>query len=443
MKALEASYFEILAKKLFSTLTGDEALTLSLNGETTTFARLSKGKVRQVTDLEQAYIEAKFFKGNKTLSFTVPFKANDEDELTLTKELNQKREWIAVLPEDPYLVKPKYYGVTKDENLRELPPSATMLSQVLNAATEVDLAGVFSCGDVVRATINSEGQFHWFKTRNFYLDYSLYNDKQKAVKALYAGTVWNQADLERNIKDTAHMLSLMNRPSKKIERGTYRVYLAPSAVNELMGTLSWGGVSMGAHQRGSGSLKELWQKKRSLSPKFTLKEDFSLGLAPRFNDSGEVAPAELTIVENGELKNFLISSRTANEYKLESNFAEDWEGMRSPVIQTGDLKRDDILKSLGTGLFISDLHYLNWSDRETARITGMTRYACFWVENGEIMSPIEDLRFDESYFNIFGDKLERITDFAEMNPATGSYSQRDVGGTKTPGVIVSGFTFTL
>jgi predicted Zn-dependent protease len=443
MKALEASYFEILAKNVFKELTADEALTLSLTGETTTFARLSKGKVRQVTDLEQAYVEAKYFKGNKTLSFTVPFKAGDDDFSTMMKKLNENRSWILDLPEDPYLVKPKYYGVTKDENLKNLPAGSAMLSEVLAAATEVDLAGVFSCGDVVRATINTEGQFHWFKTRNFYLDYSLYNDKQKAVKALYAGTEWNSEELKSNIKDTAHKLSLMDRPSKKVERGSYRVYLAPSAVNELVGTLSWGGVGMGAHQRGYGSLKELWTKKKSLSPKFTLEEDFSLGLSPRFNDSGEVAPPKLTIVENGELKNFLISSRSANEYKLESNFAEDHEGMRSPTIHTGDLQRDDILKELGTGLYISDLHYLNWSDRETARITGMTRYACFWVENGEIVSPIEDLRFDESYFNIFGSALERITAFADINPATGSYFQRDVGGTKCPGVLISEFKFTL
>jgi len=391
----------------------------------------------------QLMLEAKFFKGQKTLSFTVPFTAEDADFKLILKELNQKRDWISVLPEDPYLVKPKYYGVTKDENLHDMPKSDEMLGEVLKASKAVDLAGVFSCGDIVRATINSEGQFHWFKTRNFYLDYSLYNDKQKAVKSLYAGNEWSAEELKQNIAESTHLLSLMDRPNKKIGRGAYRVYLAPSAVAELVGILSWGGVSMGAHQRGNGSLKELWQKKRSLSPMFTLKEDYSLGLSPRFNDSGEVSPVELSIVEAGELKNFLVSSRTANEYKVESNFAEDYEGMRSPVICTGDLKREEILKELGTGLFISDLHYLNWSDRETARITGMTRYACFWVENGEIISPIEDLRFDESYYSFFGTGLERLTEFASVYPATGSYSQRDVGGSKTPGILVSEFKFTL
>lgn len=443
MKALESSYLEIFAKKIFNELKSDEALTLNFSGEETLFSRLSKAKVRQVTNLNQAFIDFTFVKGNKVMTFNLPFRADEGDITLAIKKLNQAREWSEVLPEDPYLVRPKFYGVTKEENLNALPKNEEMMGQVLDMAGNVDLAGVFSSGDVVRATINSEGQFHWFKTRNFYLDYSLYNDKQKAVKALYAGSEWNGSDLRANIKDAEHKLSLMNRDSKKMARGDYRVFLAPSAVNELLGTLSWGGVSMSAHQQGNGSLKDLWQNKKKMSPKFTLKEDFSLGLSPRFNDVGEVSPAELMLIEKGEFKNFLVSTRTANEYKLESNFAADWESMRSPVIATGELKREDIYKELGTGLYVSDLHYLNWSDRETARITGMTRYACFWVENGEIASPIEDLRFDESYYSIFGDALEKITNYSEVCPSTGSYFQRDVGGTRTPGLLLSGFKFTL
>lgn len=443
MKALQSSYLEIFAKKVFADLASDEQLTLNFSAEETLFSRLSKAKVRQVTNLQQAFIDFNFIKGNKVLNFNMPFMATEMDYSLATKKIAQAREWIAALPEDPYLVRPKYYGVTKEENLNALPKNEEMMSLILDIAGNVDLAGVFSSGDVVRATINSEGQFHWFKTRNFYLDYSLYNDKQKAVKSLYAGSEWNPEELKRNIKDAEYKLSLMNIESKKIPRGEYRVYLAPSAVSELLGTLSWGGVSMAAHKQGNGSLKDLWEKKKVMSPKFSLKEDFSLGLSPRFNEAGEVSPAELDLIKGGEYANFLVSTRTANEYKVESNFATDWEAMRSPVIATGDLARADIYKAIGTGLYISDLHYLNWSDRETARITGMTRYACFWVENGEIVAPIEDLRFDESYYSIFGDALEQITNFAETSPSTGSYFQRDVGGSKAPGLLLSKFKFTL
>ncbi len=443
MEAMNSSNFEIFSKKILNEITSDEALTLTLSAEETLFARISKAKVRQMTNLNQAFIDYKFIKGNKTLTYTLPFLGVEDDILKAVKKLSIAREWIKSIPEDPYLVRPEFYGVTKDENLSEPLNSNDMLSLVLDSASKVDLAGVFSTGDIVRATINSVGQFHWFKTRNFYLDYSLYNEKQKAVKSLYAGSHWEASALQANLTESEYKLSLMNRASKKIERGSYRTYLAPSAVAELLGTLSWGGVSMGEHQRGNGSLRDLWEKKKSLSTKFTLNEDFNLGMSPRFNESGEVAPIVLPLVENGELKNFLTSTRTANEYKVNSNFASDWESMRSPVVSNGNLSKENIYKEIGTGLYLSDLHYLNWSDRESARITGMTRYACFWVENGEIVCPIEDLRFDESYYSLFGDKLVDLTNFSEIIPQTGSYERRDVGGSQTPGILVNDFKFTL
>jgi predicted Zn-dependent protease len=443
MKHLESNRFEHFAKKLFSELTSDEEMTLNYNGEQTLFTRLSKAKIRQTSHINQAAVDIQFIKGNKIISFNVPFTGHEVDFTFALKKLHQSRDWIAKIPEDPYLVRPKHYGVTTEDSSKTLPSDSELIKATLDLASHVDLAGVLTSGDIARGTANSKGQFHWFKSKNFYLDYSLYNEKQKAVKSLYAGTEFNLKDLKTNIEDAQYKLSLMNKDSKKVERGDYRVYLAPSAVGELLGTLSWGGLSMSAHKQGHVTLKDLWEGKKSLSPKFSLKEDFSLGLAPRFNDAGEVSASELQLIKDGKFVQFLTSTRTANEYKCESNFANDWESLRSPVLNAGTLAREDVLKKLGTGLYISDLHYLNWSDRETARVTGMTRYACFWVENGEIVCPIEDLRFDESYYKIFGSALEDLTNFQELSPATGSYFQREIGGSKTPGALVSEFKFTL
>jgi predicted Zn-dependent protease len=73
----------------------------------------------------------------------------------------------------------------------------------------------------------------------------------------------------------------------------------------------------------------------------------------------------------------------------------------------------------------------------------MTRYACFWVENGEIVAPIENLRFDDSIYEFLNDNLETFTDFQEFIPATGTYGSRSLGGIAVPGMLVSSFTFTL
>lgn len=42
----------------------------------------------------------------------------------------------------------------------------------------------------------------------------------------------------------------------------------------------------------------------------------------------------------------------------------------------------------------TQLWYLNFSDRPGGRITGMTRFASFWVEDGRIVAPLNVMRFD-------------------------------------------------
>ena len=67
-------------------------------------------------------------------------------------------------------------------------------------------------------------------------------------------------------------------------------------------------------------------------------------------------------------------------------------------------------------MYLSNIHYLNWSDNPNGRITGLTRYACFWVENGEIVGPINTMRFDDSFYNYFGDNLLEVGNKTEFIP---------------------------
>jgi predicted Zn-dependent protease len=117
--------------------------------------------------------------------------------------------------------------------------------------------------------------------------------------------------------------------------------------------------------------------------------------------------------------------------------------LRSPEIAAGNLAAADVLNGLERGLYLSNLHYLNWSDRPSGRITGMTRYACFWVENGEIVAPIENLRFDESLYRCLGENLMALTALQELIPEVGTYDHRSLGGTKVPGALIEAFTYTL
>ncbi len=73
----------------------------------------------------------------------------------------------------------------------------------------------------------------------------------------------------------------------------------------------------------------------------------------------------------------------------------------------------------------------------------MTRYSCLWVENGKFVAPINDLRFDDSLYNLFGKNLEAVTDQVEFIPNTMSYERRALGGYCCPGILVTEMNFTL
>jgi predicted Zn-dependent protease len=303
---------------------------------------------------------------------------------------------------------------------------------------------MYAGGVVIRGYGDSSGQKHWFVTDSFNLDYSLFMASGQAVKGTFAGSEWNEAAYLAKINDGKQQIEMLSRPVKELPKGQYKTYFAPAAVAELLGMLSWGAISEADIQQGNSALAALSRQEKQLSPKFTLKENFQSGLVPRFNNLGEMAAPELALIEKGILINSLVNSRTAKEYNKPANGANGSETLRSPEISLGNLTFEQILPSLDTGLYVSNLHYLNWSDRPSGRITGMTRYACFWVENGEIIAPIANLRFDESLYRFWGaENLVDLTNFQEFIPEVGTYGSRQLGGSLVPGMLVNNFTYTL
>jgi len=437
-------YFFSISEKIMNCISSDEHITLSINGENSEFIRINNAKVRQIGTVSDTEFSIELIKNNRKIGISFTLQRNTEKDLELVmKHLQVLRNNIDSLPEDPHCVIPKDYGSLDEEYKGELLSSKDSISALLPVMQGVDLTGIWASGDVFIGNSNSAGQRNWFSTETFSLDYSLINPLKKMVKETYAGTQWNQSDYETFVNLSKEKLLMLDQKSKKLDPGSYRTYIASAGVSDLVDMFSWGGVSENAIRKGRSSFIKMRDHKQKLSPCFSLKEDFSSGIVPRFNGSGEIADIELPLIINGALKNTLVSTRTANEYKLESNFASEGEYLRSPVMGEGSTSEDDVLSQLGTGVYLSNLHYLNWSDQLGGRVTGMTRYACFWVEGGQIISPIEDMRFDDTIYNFFGENLESVTDKARLNPSVGTYGGRDLGGVHCPGVILSSFQLTL
>ena len=438
------SFFKNLSNNILSNLKSGEDLMINFWGENSHFSRFNQSKIRQNGFVSDMTLSINLIISQRTCSVSFSLSNNIESDLKKSLAyLNILRKDIEKLPEDPFIVYPQGGESSTHNNTGDLLPAEDVVEILSPTIKNVDLAGIWASGDLFVGYANSKGLLHWFSTESFSFDYSLITESEKMVKDTFAGTHFKLDEYNALMNSSINQLKMLEKNPIKVNPGDYRTYIAPAGVSDLISMFSWNGLSEGAIRRGQSAFLKMKNENVKLSPCFSLNEDFSTGLTPMFNDEGELAVQKLPLINDGVLKNTLINSRTAQEYKIESNFAGGWEGLRSPVMAKGDLSQNNISQEIDTGVFLNNLHYLNWSDNVGGRITGMTRYACFWVENGEIVAPIENMRFDDTIYNIFGKNLESVTNHSQFIPDTGTYSSRSFGGTDCPGILLNSFSLTL
>jgi len=433
-----------LSQALFHDLKEHESMSLTYSGERSLFIRINQAKICQASHVDQGVVSMDFISHKCHAEAAFSITGQLEEDLRRARDLLETcRHDCKTLPEDPYIVLPAEGESSEEDHYGKFNQTNELVDTLLKPAQGCDLAGLYAGGILMRAHMNSRGQFHWFSTENFYFDYSLYTSSQKAIKATYAGKEWQDKDYNATLQQAKKHLSILEQKPRKLEPGKYRVYLAPAAAAEFVRLLAWSGLSEQSLRQGRSPLKKLVEGEATFSPLFSLEEDFQQGLGPRFNEFGEISPLKLPLITKGKVDSLLINKRTAQEHELTSNAANTEESPRSLRVYPGNLKDAEILSRLGTGVYISNLHYLNWSDLQHGRATGMTRYGCFWVENGEILGPIQDMRFDDTLYNCFGEYLEDLGDHAELIPHIFSYGEQTLGGVSVPGMLLSSFTFTL
>ena len=436
--------FNELSESLFAELNKNEEAIISFSGENSQFIRFNNASIRQTGMVDDAEVELKLILGNKISGGGFTVSGNKEIDLKRgIDEIKRMRKDNEEIPEDPYIVEPTNLGSSREVKKTKGLEFENAVDAILPIMSGVDFVGILANGKMYRGNVNSLGQKHWFETDNHSLDYSLVASNHQMVKGLYSGDSWDQNAYEDYVNRSKQKLIIMEEKPIKIKTGDYRTWFESAAVSDFLGMFSWNGISEASLRQGCSGFGKMRHSDSRLSKKFSILEDFSPGFCPRFNSDGEVASSSLALIDKGELKNTLVSSRSAKEYGLNSNFAESGEYLRSPKMLTGKLNQENVIKTLDKGLFLSNIHYLNWSDNPGGRITGLTRYACFWVEGGEIIAPIETMRFDDSFYRFFGDQLIEVEDSLTINPQVGTYGGRSLGATTCPGILVDSFSLTL
>jgi len=346
------------------------------------------------------------------------------------------------VPDDPYLQYSTEVRSSNSARRAALKPAERAVDTIVAASDGLDMVGIYAAGKICRGFANSFGQRNWHEVDNFNFDWCLYRQADQAVKTSYAGFGWNPVDFAAKMQRASEQVELLSLPVRKLEPGEYRAYLAPRALEDIMYMLTWGGFSARARQTKQSPLLRM-QEGRALAARVAVTENTGEGIAPAFQSEGFIKPPVVTLISGGQLADALTSPRSAKEYRLATNGAGGGESPESMDLAAGGLAEADVLKALGTGLYISNLWYLNFSDRPAGRITGMTRFATFWVEQGKIVAPVTPMRFDDSVYRILGESLVDFTREREFLPDTSTYVERQTGSARLPGALLSALRFTL
>jgi predicted Zn-dependent protease len=437
-------YFRDLAKLLGTLLRGDEVYTCSFAGEDSDFVRLNRGAIRQAGNVLQRSLSVDLIEGRRHAGGRVSLAGDLEtDAAVLRAAVERFREMRAHVPEDPFLHYAEDAPSTCFEAESGLPAAERVLDEAENARRERDLVGLYAAGGTFAGFASSLGQHNWDRRYSYNFDWSFYRGGDKAAKASYAGFDWDTAEFARRADEAGEQLELLGRTPRRVEPGRYRVYLAPSALSEIFDMLGWGGFGLRAHRTKTTPLLRMIEGDERLHPSVTIVENTAGGVAPAFQEAGFSRPPQVELIREGAHAGALVSPRSSLEYGVQTNGASGAEAPLSVDLAAGELPRERVLAELGTGIYISNLWYLNFSDRSAGRTTGMTRFATFWVEDGTIQEPLEVMRFDETLFRMLGDRLCGLTRERDLLLDPGTYERRSTRSAHLPGALVDDFTLTL
>ena len=186
--------------------------------------------------------------------------------------------------------------------------------------------------------------------------------------------------------------------ARKIKTGCYPVLFAPEMARSLLGNFV-------AAIRGSALYRKtsflLGHKGKAVFPSFVqIKEEphllRALGSAPF--DSEGVQTCARNIVCDGILQDYVLDSYSAR--RLGTQTTGNAGGVHNLEIQAGDDTQSDLLRKMERGLLLTEM-----MGQGVNLVTGdYSRGATgFWIENGEIQYPVEEITVAGNLSNMFHD----------------------------------------
>jgi len=219
---------------------------------------------------------------------------------------------------------------------------------------------------------------------------------------------------------------------RELTPGPFTVILEPAAVAGLIGSI---GHNVGASDVASGrSFMSGRIGEKVSGPQIIISDDVTdlLHRGTPFDSEG-VSKKKVVLIENGIAKGPVHSLASARRQGAEptghmrqSGIFGDGEGAEHLVMSGGDQTLETLIKTTPRAILITRLWYVRVVDTKKLIVTGVTRDGTFLVEDGRIVMPVRDMRFNVDVLDL----LERVDAMSDVEWASGAV---------VPGIRANGF----
>jgi predicted Zn-dependent protease len=201
-----------------------------------------------------------------------------------------------------------------------------------------------------------------------------------------------------HISEVAANKAVKSQKPRALEPGRYTVILEsrPAArfLSLMTGIFNARAVETGPRSYLTGAEKgtsKLGQK--VFSDLVTIKSDIGNPILRQTSILPDGTPARpVTWVEKGVLKNLYYDQQYAARVKKDPTPATV---NMSLVLEGSNQSVEQMIKSTRRGLLVSFFWYIRAVDQPTLLNTGMTRDGLFLIENGEIVGPVQNFRWND------------------------------------------------
>ncbi len=254
-----------------------------------------------------------------------------------------------------------------------------------------------------------------------------------------------------NIGDIDHMdviekavdKGLNNMDTVSVQPGEYTVILEPMAVNSLVLYLGMMGMSAKAVQEQHSFMNGKFGT-RIMDERINLVDDaFSENTIGYGFDFEGIPKQRVEMIKDGVANAVVYDSYTAGrEDGKESTghalpMPSGYSPMAlNPILEGGDSSLEEMIGDTEKGILVTRFNYLGVVHPVKSIVTGLTRDGTWLIEDGEIGSPVKNLRFTQNLVEAF-DSVELIGRELEL------FSMGWLAGHVTcPALKVNNFNFT-